>query len=163
MTSTTSRLTLVAGSAPKLGLAASAALATTNADPIFAAIEAHRALDEKHGEACDRQALLEQWIPTDKQRTNGTHDIVPTDDPRWIAHMREIEEIMDAKFERGWALIKIEPTTLAGVVAMLRYASEFEALGNEWPDPPKGNMKFSRPWSMFLYRQLAAAIEQITA
>ena len=53
----------------------------------------------------------------------------------------------------------LQPTTLAGVLAVLRFANQFEAEGNEWPDSdrigPDG-------WHYQLRGTMAAAIETIT-
>jgi hypothetical protein len=116
------------------------------ADPIFAAIDAKRAADAAHGAACDALSEAED---------------------RYGVASDEAEEVFErggaachTAYEAGWALATTQPTTLAGVLAVLRFANQFEDEGNEWPDTgrigPDG-------WHYQLRAAMAAAIEALMA
>jgi hypothetical protein len=70
-------------------------------------------------------------------RAHDVESAVDTDDPRWVAHLRELDTIFDAKMKRAWDLVDTQPTTLAGIAALLRYADEFEAAGNDCRAGPR--------------------------
>ncbi len=86
--------------------------------------------------------------------------IVETDDPRWIASIKETDRLSLAETEAAIALINVELTTLVGAAALTRYVADQERLGNEWPrglvDPEdERTKKCGRPWEYFLHRNLA--------
>src|SRR5262245_11304871 len=57
-------------------------------DPIFAAIETHRAVRRAFNKAVGTNSLLEQTLAADKRRTSfdvEQQTIIATDDPEWIA------------------------------------------------------------------------------
>jgi hypothetical protein len=81
-------------------LAASAAITipagAIEADPIFAAIEAHKAAKAAFFAIVSAHSDLETLLPSDKRRSNiDAHGetIVETDDPRWIASERDVKQI----------------------------------------------------------------------
>jgi hypothetical protein len=87
-------------------LAASAAVAIpTNAatafeiDPIFEAIDVHKAARLAFENAVSRGSALEQELPREKTRswiTVWEEEIVETDDPRWIDSVREVHRASEA-------------------------------------------------------------------
>jgi hypothetical protein len=118
--------------------------AAAEPDPIFALIAAKRAADAAHGDACD--------MLNDAERRYGFNsDEAETafEDGGPACH---------AAYEAGWPLATTPPTTLAGVVAVLRFANEIEDAGNEWPDT---DMVGREGWHYQLRATMAAAIETI--
>jgi hypothetical protein len=65
----------------------------------------------------------------------------------------------DADIEAAWELARVQPTTLAGVIAVLRFANELEDRGMEWPDT---DMVGREGWHYQLRATMAAAIEAMT-
>jgi hypothetical protein len=142
---TLSRRALVAGSAisaiPMPVLAAAAALAP---DPIFAAIERHKAA----------------WRNCEQCQTD-----------------EEIAQTCDAAGAEALALLEINPTTLTGVAALLRYSAEFDAKWESaWPERLYVDDKVTWPeentpewwrleregrWHVWLQHHAANAIERI--
>ena len=61
-------------------------------------------------------------------------------------------------YEAGWPLATTQPTTFAGVVAVLRFANQIEDEGNEWPDTDTVGRE---GWHYQLRASIAAAIEAI--
>jgi len=103
------------------------------ADPIFAAIEAHRRAIAAHGEAVGIEMALEVSLPDDRRLTDVREDkIVETDDPRWPAALRAVSAASSAMDDAAIDLVNIEPTTVAGVEGLLRYFADDE--DNIFPD-----------------------------
>jgi hypothetical protein len=140
--STLTRRALVASTAALPAAAAlslpAVAQAAAAPDPIFAAIEAHRKAEAEFGERVGRKCALEKVVPADQRKSNGDHGvqtIVGTDDPRWIAAVREEDEGSDLAQEAALAFMSTEPTTVAGVYALLAYFADVEVIdgGAAWP------------------------------
>lgn len=75
-------------------------------------------------------------MPIEKCRSSVTvweENIVATDDPRWIDCERAVMRCMNAETDAACVLVGILPTTMAGVVALLRYAVDADAEGEGWP------------------------------
>ncbi|MCK1753824.1 twin-arginine translocation signal domain-containing protein [Bradyrhizobium sp. 137] len=116
------------------GSARGADLAT---DPMFAAIEAHKAARAMWLSWVDRCCELEILLPQEKRLSSicaGEETIVATDDPRWIEAEREIDLTGDAELDAAYALLEVIPTTREGLLALLKYAVEIEADRHVWPD-----------------------------
>src|SRR4051794_30232549 len=148
-------------------LAASAAVAIPanaanafRADPIFEAIEAHKAARLAFENAVSRGCALEQELPREKTRswiTVWEQTIVETDDPRWIDSVREIHHTSDAATDAAFALANVAPTTMAGVVSLLQYAISFPP--EEWPEGVQSDEDTeTRPWHTFLIEMLIAVL-----
>jgi hypothetical protein len=148
-------------------LAASAAVAipanaadASTADPIFAAIEIHKAARLAFENAVSRSSALEQELPREKTRswiTVWEEEIVETDDPRWIDSVREVHRASEAATEAAYALANIAPTTMAGVVGLLQYAISFPP--EEWPEGVQSDDDTeTRPWHTFLIEMLIAVL-----
>jgi hypothetical protein len=107
MTATTSRRAVLAGAAsiPVLGVQALAAGMTP--DPIFAAIEKHRAL----------------YIESLKARK--IYSVCSFDDPTEPEKDAAVQATWCAVDDAGTDLTEVEPTTLAGVIALLLYVQDF--------------------------------------
>jgi hypothetical protein len=147
-------------------LAASAAVAipaNALADPIFDAIEAHKATRLAFENAVSRGSALEQELPREKTRSwiaVWEEEIVETDDPRWIDSIREVHRTSDAETDAACALASIAPTTMAGVVGLLQYAISFRP--EEWPEGVQSDDDTeTRPWHTFLIEMLIAVLPGI--
>jgi hypothetical protein len=148
-------------------LAASAAVAipanaadASTPDPIFEAIEAHKAARLALENAVSRGSALEQELPREKTRswiTVWEEEIVETDDPRWIDSVREVNRTSDAATDAAYALANVAPTTMAGVVGLLQYAISFPP--EEWPEGVQSDEDTeTRPWHTFLIETLIAVL-----
>jgi hypothetical protein len=69
-----------------------------------------------------------------------------------------VEELCDSCQNLGWALATTMPTSMAGVAAVVRYANEFEDLGEEWPDTDTIG---SDGWHYQLRQTTARALETL--
>jgi hypothetical protein len=112
--------------------------ATTEPDPIFAAIEAHkRAWSELEGILikASRARVLDPNV-------DQAHDL--------------LDETADK-------LVEIVPTTVAGAVALLTYAAEFAHGGNSWPNgyATEHPCENSVAWEVVLHENLARALPTI--
>ena len=202
---------------------------TANADPIFAAIEAHRAALAAFSRALDELDELEGRLPDDVKREPRVPiimdlkpdfdlDNLPVDTRiRWCRNEEEIvatlpdwvdrdagvkfalaqleknrhelavareacgltamqtarDQADKAEEDAALALLDIRPTTIAGVVALLTHAADYEKTGNQWPtglfdeqeikyDPRYPNDP-GQDWSFFLHRMLAETLAEISA
>src|SRR5580698_3350389 len=112
-TNTTRRGFLSTGAA----LAASAVAAipanaanALRADPIFEAIESHKAAHLAFENAVRRSFALEEELPREKARswiTVWDQEIIETDDPRWIDSVHEVDRTSDAATDAAYALASI--------------------------------------------------------
>jgi hypothetical protein len=72
--------------------------------------------------------------------------------------------LSDAADQIAIQIVDVQWTTLAGVIALLRYTAEYEQRGNDWPsglveDGVRGPT-YGLPWSFFpvsLYRCIAVS------
>jgi hypothetical protein len=148
-------------------LAASAAVAipvnaanALGADPILAAIEAHKAARLAFEDAFNRSCTLEQELPREKTHSwimDWEEEIVETDDPRWIDSIREVHRASEAATDAAYALANVAPTTMAGVVGLLQYAISINP--EEWPEGVQSDDDTeTRPWHYFLIEMLIAVL-----
>jgi hypothetical protein len=132
------------------------------ADPIFAAIEAHRKAIAAHSEAVGTEGALEESLPDDQQRSVLTvwrEEIVETDDPSWIAAVQTRWEASESMDDLAINLLNTEPTTVAGVDALLRYfADQEEGLFPEKVNHDDGS---EGAFGAFLVRHAADALRKI--
>jgi hypothetical protein len=136
MSKSHSRRAVLAGIAAAPALAAPAlALTSAGPDPIFAAIERHRAAAEAFTAMCDQQAELDVAD-------------VPKDDPRWRDFERGAEVTCGELREANRQLFDA-PTSLAGLVALFEYMEEERRAGNgSWGDA----------WSLPTERKMLTAL-----
>jgi hypothetical protein len=121
---------------PPPGARPAATVSPTGTDPIYAAIAAHKAAERAHGDAITLTDTLEKELPKDLRRSNidaQEEDIVETDDLRWIAAERAKWAAIEKECECADALLEVRPTTLTGLMSLLRHADEGDA-GRDWPD-----------------------------
>ncbi len=145
-------------------LAASAAVAIPanafGADPIFEAIEVHKAAHLAFENAVSRSFALEAELPGEKTRswiTVWEQTIVETDDPRWIDSVWEVHRASDAETDAAYALANIAPTTMAGVVGLLQYVISVQP--EEWSEGVHSDDDAETlPWHYFLFEMLIAVL-----
>jgi hypothetical protein len=106
-------------------------------DPIFAAIETYRAAWTALEKGCER---------LDDESTPETE--------------AEFDRLNDAAEEAACTLADTQPTSVAGAVALLRHAAEYEDTFESLEDEDDGKMK---PWSYFMHQTLATALEEMKA
>jgi hypothetical protein len=130
------------------------------ADPIFRAIEVHKAARLAFEDAVSRGSALDEELPREKTRswiTVWEQTIVETDDPRWIDNVREVDRTSDAATDAAYALASTAPTTMAGVMRLLQYAISIDP--EEWPEGVQSDDDTeTRPWHYFLIEVLIAAL-----
>jgi|GEM_PF-6953589 len=85
----------------------------------FALIAAKRAADAAHNLALDEYEAAESRYGFNSDEA---------EEASWRG-----EAPCHAAWQAGWPLATTQPTTLAGIIAVLRFANEFEDAGNEWP------------------------------
>jgi hypothetical protein len=100
-------------------------------DPIFAAIEAHRAA----------------WAAFEK-------DCSRLDDENTPEAEAEFDRLNDAIEEAACTLAVTQPTTTAGAVALLRHAAEHEGKGDTFNCLEDEDDRTMKPWSYFMHRTL---------
>ena len=133
-----SRRDLLAGAVtivPAAGLATMPVLADLSLDPIFAAIEAHKAAGARFEAAVEVECRLEEELPKEARQSSITaweYTIVDTDDPRWIEAVKANNETCEATDELAWAFVENPPITAAGAAALLAYMGE--ACEGHFPD-----------------------------
>jgi hypothetical protein len=126
---TTSHRAVVLGAFSMPAIAAPAALAVSAPDPMFAVIENHKAAHSALSDANHRQCEIENALYDAGKRVGDARK-----DPRWDELQQEIEA-RDAELTGAdWALVSIQPRTLAGVVALLRYVHGHSKAGGIWTD-----------------------------
>src|SRR3954449_9188867 len=134
-------------------------LAAAN-DPVFAAIEVHKAARLAFENAVSRGSALEEELPREKTCSwiaVWEQAIVETDDPRWIDSVREVHRTSEAETDAACALASIAPTTMAGVVGLLQYAITVRP--EEWPEGVESDDDSeTRPWHYFLIEMLIAVL-----
>ena len=129
-------------------------------DPVFVAIEVHKAARLAFENAVSRGSALEEELPREKTRswiTVWEQTIVEIDDPRWIDSVREVHPTSDAETDAACALASIAPTTMAGVLELLQYAVSIRP--EEWPEGVQSDDDTeTRPWHTFLIEMLIAVL-----
>ena len=127
-------------------------------DPVFAAIKAHQKAVEAYNVAARDQDRLEREILNNKRRTSRCDDIVQTDDPRWIAHIQELDRSAEAESDAERELASIVPSSMRGVLALLQYATTDVARGHEWSELVDDD-GVQQTWFYFVHRNVIEALE----
>jgi hypothetical protein len=144
-------------------------------DPIFAAIEAHKAAVIAHEVACDAHAQAEEGIPWERRKSfflsrvccGDEHDhFVNTDAPEWLAVAMAYVDALDAEISTAIALTNIHATTIPGLMAVTVYVSNLTNCGYDWTigegliDEDAGDTE-PRSFEACLIRSCAVALAQI--
>jgi len=134
-------------------------------EPIFAAIEAHKAVTAMALTTLETHSALERELPRDKRQSSVDafgETIVATDDPRWIASERAVAAAWDAQEEAACVLVSIVPTMLAGVISLLQYANAANSDGDTWPSVLQSDDgRESRSWHYFMIENVSAALTDL--
>jgi len=132
------------------------------ADPIFAAIEAHRAAIAAHDQAVCIENSLEESLPHEQRQSRmkvWEKTIVETDDTSWIAAVQTRWEASESMDDLAIDLLNTEPTTVAGIEALLRYfADQEEGL---FPDNASDDDGSEETFGTYLVRHAADALRKI--
>jgi hypothetical protein len=157
------RRNFLAQAAGSLVFAATAGTAmAATADPIFAAIENHRAVYRNLEALVSEQSRLEVSLPRERRQSSFNaweEKIVETDDPRWIESERAVMRSFDAETDAACVLVSICPTTIAGIIALLRYANAVDKDGEAWPrELMSDDGTKTRSWHYFLIEVIAEAL-----
>jgi hypothetical protein len=130
----------------------------TTPDPIYAAIEHHKSAVENFKKAEEDEDA----------------DIVKTDDPHGVDAEKRIQQASDVMDDAAAAILELEPQTLQGAAAVLRYMVDHidrydgEAMG--WPasslpdgiDPDTAGWNAGRSSEYFLMQNVAAILERLS-
>jgi hypothetical protein len=166
---TTSRRQFLATAAvavPAIAAAPLTALANTGADPILELIEAHKSANAEHVATCSHYSDMEQTIDKSRRRGDFTVEgvtVVEGDDPRWTEACRRFQRAVGFEDAIAVEIAATEPTSLAGVSAILKYAVEFVECGHLWPDEYalEGGDECPQEWNHHLHRTLALAVGRL--
>lgn len=169
-----SRRAIVAGASVLPALAVPViASASTEPDPIFAAIEAHRRAYAEFVDVHEAECALEDELPKEKCRSSITtykETIFETDDPRLVPAMRATIKMMDLADEGAANLFSTEPTTMAGIRSLLKYYADIEAIdgGEVWPkdmenDDDAALKGRGASAGYFVARNVGTALEKLAA
>jgi hypothetical protein len=160
---TSDRRSFLAQAAGSLVFAATAGTAMgATTDPIFAAIESHKAANRNVEAVVSEHSRLESTLPRDKCKSSinaWEEKIVETDDPRWIENERAVMRSFEAETDAACVLVSICPTTIAGVIALLRYANAADKDGEAWPrELMSDDGTKTRSWHYFLVAVIAETL-----
>lgn len=128
-------------------------------DAAFGLIATHRKASVRLNETIADIARLEHDIPEDRRQEWAPEDrdegIGLNDDPRWTAVLDAHDAAIDAENSAAWVIAHAQPATIMGAAALLRYAADYEAQGDAWPDA-----EGDESWHAAFHRSLAAALER---
>lgn len=110
------------------------AATVTGADPIFAAIEAHRAAMMRVRDLHDEEFRLEAELPFDRRRwawnsEESLDDAAKHDDHRWLENCIQGHHAFEHMDALAMEFIRVRATTAAGVAALLSYVAGELATG----------------------------------
>ena len=146
---------MIGGTAAVMGSPMSA---TSQADPIFDLIEAHREANAAMNASYSEQSRLEEELPnhlTQSRFSAWETTIVETDDPRWIANQRNVHRACEADTATADALIDAPSASFEGAIALLQYVAGIEC-EYTFPDCKYEDDEGNRGnWSFFLHKNLA--------
>jgi hypothetical protein len=131
-----------------LGLVIPPALAI--ADPIFVAIEAHKAAFARVIAAIDVEQAAEAATPIGLRKT----------DEHYLQAGEAVSAAWDAEGDAAIELVNVHPTTMAGVMALLDYAISADHDGETWP-PVLLDGETSGSWHHFLIQNLTEILPDL--
>lgn len=149
---------VVAAGGAALGMAlplpVSAGSAERVPDPILAAIETHKAARSVTAAAVDRQIAFEREMQANGRLRES--DRLPDERQRGDEIETLVVQAHDAEVDVACTLVNILPTTMAGVMALLRYAVDADVDGEGWPRGlASDDGSKIRDWQYFLIANLA--------
>ncbi|MBV9261544.1 MAG: hypothetical protein JO205_09245 [Pseudolabrys sp.] len=106
-------------------------------DPIFAAIAAHQRAYDAYCNWIDKSESIEAVLPAEKRTWySGAYERQPPDDCKddqaWVLLQIAGNEFFDKVCRAHVVVVSTEPTTFAGVLALLSYIGTREKGGNEF-------------------------------
>jgi hypothetical protein len=153
-----SRRSLVTSAAalPALAVPAVAVAACAEPDPIYAAIAAH-------------QRFAAEWYACVSRECDLPKDEFLNKTPRYVEAQQATETANDRMDDAACALSGIEPTSVAGVMALLSYYAEIESKGEEsiFPtslvdaDDPAVSESWGATYGYFIARNAARALGKL--
>jgi hypothetical protein len=154
-----SRRSLVSSAAALPALAIPAVAAASTDDPIFAALAEHKSAVQAFEEAVKHQDY---------------NSVFEKDDPRRVAAEEQYNKTKDAMDDAGFRMLNIEPTSMQGVVALLKYMIDnIEENGDVmgWPsdllpdevDPETATLAQARSAEYFLMKSAVASLRRLSA
>lgn len=123
-------------------------------DPILGLIEAHKAARAGVYSAVDalnavEDELFDEGLEIFRQSKG---------DPRRTRCEAALSQACAAETDIACALVTERPTTMAGVLALLAYASAADTDGEGWPAELYGDDDTCRSWQFFLIERLAEVL-----
>ena len=127
-------------------------------DPIFDAIEAHKAARPAMYSAIDDRSAAEDEIMGSGTAVRNARAAGKAD--RLVVCESALSSAFENETEAACVLVTVTPTTLAGIIALLEYAIVADTDGEGWPidlsDDDEGGR--IRSWHFFLIERLAKAL-----
>lgn len=139
---------------------------TTEVDPIFAALDAHKRAVAAYNALVHQEDSIEKTIPPERRRTRSAEEIIEKDDPRWISYHQNLDRLADAEIEAECQLASVVPTSLNGVIALLEYSVEIEkgiGFRQSYFDLDDEKQKIGRSWYYFANRNLIESLRELAA
>jgi hypothetical protein len=167
-----SRRSIVTSAAalPALAIPAVAVAVSPGRDPIFAAIETHRRSDAEWIERVKFENDVAEEIPAER-RYLSSDESTEGRDARHVAAVKATLAANDRMDDTACALSGVEPTSIAGVTALLTYFAEIDSKdgghGSSFPDKllddddPGGNKSWGAPYSYFIVRNAARSLSKL--
>jgi hypothetical protein len=139
-------------------------------DPIYAAIEAHKAALAVTRAAIGRFGDFERQLQAcGRLQTASRHD---DERQRGEEIEAEIDEADEAEADAACDLLSVAPTTVAGVVALLTHARDYDTDGMGFPDHlidgdwragyHAGCVEDTRSWQHYLIDNLIEILPKLT-
>lgn len=157
---------VVAAGGAALGMAlplpVSAGSAERVSDPILAAIEAHRAAAAKAQAAVQRNSDFENELC--KNERLQTERRLDDEHARQTEIDAAIEEAHHFEQAAAYDLLDVNPTTMAGLIALLTYVCEFDDAnhGLGWPEAiGLEEEPGARSWQYFLIQNMAEILPKL--
>ena len=168
MNSTTRRAVLAGTAAAIPAVAFASVPAHYGPDPVFAAIERHRAAYKAHGDFLRDEDERDLWIRIPEERRRWHADIFNPeppadcgDDPEWIAYEKTKLDAGTTDAEALVSVVSTEPATIAGAVALLNYCLQQGELGASYSGV--GDEAEAIDLTATLLETLAAALPKMAA
>lgn len=153
---------LAAGTAVNVVALVASRPAAAASDPIYAAIEAHKAVAAALVAAVDRNSAFEDELH-DHGRLQRDRRL-----PEEQERAKEIEKALSQAYsdeaDAALVLLGIYPTTLAGAMALLTYARDYDnvTFGMGWPiDLEDDTLEGTRNWHSFLIANLVEVLPDL--
>jgi hypothetical protein len=165
MSTLTSRRAVLASAAALPALAMPVLAQSSALDPIFDAIDWHRIADAEFCSHVRKQWALEETIPHERRMNFYVYDrdnpsVGKDDDPRWTEFQAEYWRLADRNDDAELSLISIQPTTTAGVVALLRYIAKYEKK-SEFMDRVINDAGEEESWHAAMQHHIADSLEAL--